>query len=47
MLTVFFDATTPVLAALVAVGATLVMCHHENIFRLFRGEERKIGVGPD
>ena len=47
MLAVFFDATTRVLAALVAVGAMLVMCHHENVSRLFRGEERKIGAGAD
>ena len=47
MLAVFFDATTPVLAALVAMGAMLVMRHHENISRLLRGEERKIGASPD
>ena len=47
VLAVFFDAPTPVLAALVAMGAMLVMRHHGNISRLFRGEERKIGAGAD
>ncbi len=39
------DAPTAVLAVLVAMGAMLVMRHRENISRLFRGEERKIGAG--
>ena len=47
VLAVFFDATTPVLAALVAMGAMLVVRHHENISRLLRGEERKIGASRD
>lgn len=47
VLAVLFDAATPVLAALVAMGAMLVMRHHENISRLLRGEERKIGAGRD
>ena len=47
VLAVAFDAPTPVLAALVAMGAMLVMRHHENISRLLRGEERKIGANRD
>ena len=47
VLAVLFDAATPVLAALVAMGAMLVMRHRGNISRLLRGEERKIGGGRD
>ena len=47
VLAVFFDAATPVLAALVAMGAMLVVRHQGNISRLLRGEERKIGAGRD
>ena len=44
VLAVVFDAPTAVLAALVAMGAMLVMRHQRNISRLLRGEEGKIGA---
>ena len=47
LLALFFGAPTPVLAALVAMGAMLVMRHHGNVSRLLRGEERKIGAGRE
>ena len=42
-----FGEPTVVLSALVAMGAMLVMRHQENISRLSRGEERKIGASRD
>ena len=42
-----FDAPSAVLAALTAMGAMLTVRHAENISRLLRGEERRIGAGRD
>ena len=47
VLAVVFDAPTALLAALIAMCTMLVMRHQENISRLLRGEERKLGGGPD
>ena len=47
VLALVFDAPTSVLAALVAMGAMLVLRHQGNISRLIRGEERKIGARRD
>lgn len=44
VLALVFDAPAAVLAALVAMGAMLVMRHQGNISRLLRGEEPKIGT---
>ena len=47
VLAVVYDAPPAMLAALAAMCAMLVMRHRENISRLLRGEERKIGAKQD